>query len=174
MGADRSVASLLCQYGVYILPKWQGRHTPLALAVFAKAKAISYERSRVASRHARFGSRGASLGIQSAGTLELIEQLEAGFPFDALRRFETNSGVASVELISIRGIPGRTLARRRTAGRLAPEESERLLRISSVFERAAVRGRCSLCYAMAHDAEEGAGRRDTSQVCKNRTRRSRD
>jgi putative toxin-antitoxin system antitoxin component (TIGR02293 family) len=95
-----------------------------------------YERRPVTSRPARFGNRGASLGIRSAGTPQLIEQLEAGFPFDALRKFESNSGVAAAELVSILGIPERTLARRRTAGRLAPEESERLLRISNVFEKA--------------------------------------
>ena len=43
---------------------------------------------------------------------------------------------STAELVAILGIPERTLARRRTAGRLAPEESERLLRISSVFEKA--------------------------------------
>jgi putative toxin-antitoxin system antitoxin component (TIGR02293 family) len=34
------------------------------------------------------------------------------------------------------GIPERTLARRRLAGRFAADESERLLRISAVFEKA--------------------------------------
>lgn len=84
----------------------------------------------------RFRGRGASLGIRSGGTAELIEQLEAGFPFDALRNFESNSGVEASLLVSILAIPERTLARRRTAGRFAPDESERLLRISIVFERA--------------------------------------
>jgi putative toxin-antitoxin system antitoxin component (TIGR02293 family) len=106
------------------------------MVVLAKKNLTSYERRPAASRHARFSSRGASLGIRSAGTPELIEQLEAGFPFDTLRKFEANSGMASAVLISVLGIPERTLARRRSAGRLAPEESERLLRISSVFEKA--------------------------------------
>jgi len=126
-----------------MLPVWQeliaimaGMRYASFMAVLAKTKATSYQRQPVTSRHARFGNRGASLGIRNAGTPELIEQLEAGFPFDALRKFEANSGVASAELVSILGIPERTLARRRTAGRLAPEESERLLRISSVFEKA--------------------------------------
>lgn len=39
-------------------------------------------------------------------------------------------------LAEVIGIPERTLARRKAAGRLAPEESERLLRISSIFEKA--------------------------------------
>lgn len=89
-----------------------------------------------ARKESRFRSRGASLGIRSGGTAELIEQLEAGFPFHALRKFELNSGVEANLLVSILAIPERTLARRRTAGRFAPDESERLLRISIVFERA--------------------------------------
>jgi putative toxin-antitoxin system antitoxin component (TIGR02293 family) len=85
---------------------------------------------------ARIPSRGASLGLRGGDTTELIAQLEAGLPFEALRRFEANSGLEPALVLSVLGIPERTLARRRTAGRLAPEESERLLRIGMVFERA--------------------------------------
>jgi len=84
----------------------------------------------------RFGNRGASLGFRGIGTRELIARLESGFAFDALRSFESNSGMESAALMSVLGIPERTLARRRTTGRLAPQESERLLRISAVFEKA--------------------------------------
>jgi len=58
-----------------------------------------------------------------------------GFSYQALIAFETNSGVSLQELAEAIGIPERTLARRRAAGRLAPEESERLLRLSSIFEK---------------------------------------
>ena len=84
----------------------------------------------------RFHSRGESLGLRPGNTPELIAQLEAGFPFDALRRFAANSGVEPAALLSVLGIPERTLARRKSAGRLTPEESERLLRIGIVFEKA--------------------------------------
>jgi putative toxin-antitoxin system antitoxin component (TIGR02293 family) len=106
------------------------------MAILAKTKAARYERRLPAARHARFNGRGASLGIRNGGTPELIEQIEKGFPFDSLKKFEANSGVEAAMVVSILGIPERTLARRRTAGRLAPEESERLLRISTVFEKA--------------------------------------
>ena len=59
-----------------------------------------------------------------------------GFSYGALTAFETNSGVSVQSLAETIGIPERTLARRRAAGRLAPEESERLLRLSSIFEKA--------------------------------------
>jgi putative toxin-antitoxin system antitoxin component (TIGR02293 family) len=57
-----------------------------------------------------------------------------GFSYQALITFETNSGVSLQALAETIGIPERTLARRRAAGWLAPEESERFLRLSSIFE----------------------------------------
>jgi putative toxin-antitoxin system antitoxin component (TIGR02293 family) len=79
---------------------------------------------------------GSTLGIGHLNTPELIRHIESGFPFEALRNFEVRSGLDLAELTAVLGIPDRTLARRRTAGRFAPEESERLLRIGTVFEKA--------------------------------------
>lgn len=59
-----------------------------------------------------------------------------GFSYQALIALETNSGISVQSWAETIGIPERTLARRRTAGRLAPEESEKLLRVSSIFEKA--------------------------------------
>jgi putative toxin-antitoxin system antitoxin component (TIGR02293 family) len=84
----------------------------------------------------RFKTRGASLGITAASTGELISQVEHGFAFKALRQLESYSGMPASMIASIIGIPERTLARRKTAGRLTSEESERLLRVSTVFEKA--------------------------------------
>jgi putative toxin-antitoxin system antitoxin component (TIGR02293 family) len=81
-------------------------------------------------------TRGSSLGMRNRTTPQLIQQIESGFPFNTLLKFEANSGVEPAELMAVLGIPERTLARRRTAGRLAPEESERLLRIGTVYEKA--------------------------------------
>lgn len=104
------------------------------MAVSVKTNA--HDRTMSERKGSRFRSRGSSLGIRSSGTAELIEQLEAGFPFNALQKFASNSGVEANLLVSILAIPERTLARRRTAGRFAPDESERLLRMSIVFEKA--------------------------------------
>jgi len=84
----------------------------------------------------RLRSRGASLGLRARSTTELINQVERGFPFKALLSLEAKSGISTSEFAFILGIPDRTLARRRAAGKLTPEESERLLRISTVFEKA--------------------------------------
>jgi putative toxin-antitoxin system antitoxin component (TIGR02293 family) len=89
------------------------------------------------SRHSlRFRSRGSALGLTAANAPELIQQLERGFPFKTLQTLESRSGLALSRLAAVIGIPERTLARRKLSRKLTPEESERLLRISAVFENA--------------------------------------
>ncbi len=66
----------------------------------------------------------------------LIQRIRRGFNFGALTQFSKQSGLSLSILSEILQIPQRTLARRKIEGRLRPEESERLLRISTLFERA--------------------------------------
>src|SRR5580658_10073422 len=79
---------------------------------------------------------GASLGLKVSRTDQLIDQVQHGLSFKALVSLEAASGMMASEIASMIGIPARTLARRRVAGKLAPDESERLLRIATVFEKA--------------------------------------
>ena len=67
--------------------------------------------------------------------MHIIRQLEEGFSFDALERLVSHTGLSLALLSSVIGIPDRTLARRKAAGKLSPEESERLLRLSGIFEK---------------------------------------
>ena len=76
------------------------------------------------------------MGMTATTTDELIRRIERGFSFKALKTLETLSGVGASSIASAIGIPERTLARRKAAGRLSPEESERLFRISTLFEKA--------------------------------------
>jgi putative toxin-antitoxin system antitoxin component (TIGR02293 family) len=80
-------------------------------------------------------ARARTLGLKTAKADELIREIDRGLPFRALQNFETASGVESAVIVSVMGIPDRTLARRKAAGRLSPEESERLLRISTIFDK---------------------------------------
>lgn len=91
--------------------------------------------SEPAGRGVRFRTRGASLGLAANDIPDLIQQIERGFSFDALLKLEVNSGVSLPLLASVIGIPERTLARRKAVGRLEPGESERLLRVSNLFEK---------------------------------------
>ena len=87
-------------------------------------------------RTPRYRLRGSTLGLTASGPAELIQQLERGFSFKTLQTFESRSGLALSRLAATLGIPERTLARRKVSRRLTPEESERLLRISAIFEDA--------------------------------------
>lgn len=84
----------------------------------------------------RFKTRGASLGLAPTGTPGLVRRVERGLPFKSLESFGAKTGLSIALIASVLGIPERTLARRRAAGKLAPDESERLLRVSLVFEKA--------------------------------------
>src|SRR5882672_10107289 len=82
------------------------------------------------------GERGTSLGLSASNASELIQQVERGFSFKTLHILESRSGLPGPALAGLVGIPGRTLARRKSKGRFTPEESERLLRLGTVFEQA--------------------------------------
>jgi putative toxin-antitoxin system antitoxin component (TIGR02293 family) len=84
----------------------------------------------------RGGERGASLGLSASNSAELIQQVERGFSFKTLHTLESRSGLPGAALAGLVGIPERTLARRRSKGKFTPEESERLLRLGTVFEQA--------------------------------------
>ncbi len=79
---------------------------------------------------------GASLGLRAHRTDDLIRQLQGGLPFSALRAFAGTTRLPVSRIASTLDIPERTLARRRAVGRLAPDESERLFRLSRIFEKA--------------------------------------
>lgn len=87
-------------------------------------------------RMTRRGKAGVSLGLSIDSIPELIREVGRGFSYQALETFESNSGIRIQALAETVGIPERTLARRKVTGRLGPEESERLLRLSSIFEKA--------------------------------------
>jgi putative toxin-antitoxin system antitoxin component (TIGR02293 family) len=81
-------------------------------------------------------AKASGLGLKAANAESLIRQVEAGFPFSILERFVVRSGIAISDIASIAGIPPRTLARRKASGKFTWDESERLLRIALVFEKA--------------------------------------
>jgi putative toxin-antitoxin system antitoxin component (TIGR02293 family) len=84
----------------------------------------------------RYPSLGASLGLPALETDALIRKLQTGLSFRALQSISSESSIPISEIGHIMQVPERTLARRRVAGRLSPEESEKLLRLSHIFEQA--------------------------------------
>src|SRR5271169_5347301 len=95
---------------------------------------VRKEERSASGRSAGYRTAGASLGLAVASTPHLVRELRRGLPFRALEFLSSESGIPVSEIADIIGIPPRTLARRKVSGRLAPAESERLLRISRIFE----------------------------------------
>ena len=75
------------------------------------------------------------LGLRSFDTAALLKRLEEGLSFAAFERLKRRLSVSSQELADAALITQRTLARRKRTGRLGPDESDRLVRVSRVFAR---------------------------------------
>ncbi|MGH7650541.1 MAG: type II RES/Xre toxin-antitoxin system antitoxin [Gemmatimonadaceae bacterium] len=91
--------------------------------------------------HARPGHRQghyylALFGLRKYDPLHAVDQIQRGFSYSAFERFQRNTELSLRLLAQIVEIPERTLARRKAARRLSPEESDRLARFSRVFARA--------------------------------------
>jgi putative toxin-antitoxin system antitoxin component (TIGR02293 family) len=83
-----------------------------------------------------YTSRGQSMGLKAGSTRDLHESVSIGLPFRSILTLGESSHLLIEEISSVAGIPSRTLSRRKAEGRFRPEESDRLLRVSTVFERA--------------------------------------
>lgn len=73
------------------------------------------------------------LGLSRFDFPGVLEKIQKGLPYSALERLQKNIGLSNDQLLHLLQIPKRTLARRKAAGRLSPEESERLVRVARVF-----------------------------------------
>ena len=87
-------------------------------------------------RSARYSHRGQSIGMKSANAGQIIVALQKGLPYKAITTLEKESGLTVESIAQVVQVPPRTLARRRKAGRFEQLESERLLRLGMVFEKA--------------------------------------
>jgi putative toxin-antitoxin system antitoxin component (TIGR02293 family) len=78
----------------------------------------------------------ALLGLRHYQLLKIYSQLQKGLAYSAFERFQRNTGLSAASLAELIQLPPRTLARRKDAGRLEPDESDRLFRVARVFGRA--------------------------------------
>jgi putative toxin-antitoxin system antitoxin component (TIGR02293 family) len=67
---------------------------------------------------------------------ELIQNIKNGLPISAFEKIQKELEVSADTLASTVNIASRTLARRKKEGRFQPDESERVVRIASLFDRA--------------------------------------
>ena len=63
--------------------------------------------------------------------------VQKGLAYKALELFSQQAGTPVLTIATILNIPDRTVARRKARRRFAPDESERPLRISRIYEQAA-------------------------------------
>lgn len=75
------------------------------------------------------------LGLRQYDALSVDAHVRKGLAYSAFERFSRNAELSTTRLAELTGIPARTLARRKEEGRLAPEESDRLARVSRIFAR---------------------------------------
>lgn len=76
------------------------------------------------------------LGLKSYDTPTLHARVRAGLSFTALQRLLRVAALPMHVAAAILHIPPRTLQRRRVAGRLQPDESDRLVRLSRIIGKA--------------------------------------
>lgn len=75
----------------------------------------------------------ALLGLRTFDPVQLHTRVEEGFSYEALERLRRALDLTTARLSELLRIPPRTLARRKEARRLEPDESDRLLRLSRLL-----------------------------------------
>lgn len=78
----------------------------------------------------------AMLNLTALPPDKLVRLLQRGLPYKTLIALSAESGIPEGELAAFIEIPERTLARRRIAGKLRQNESERLLRLANMVDKA--------------------------------------
>ena len=79
---------------------------------------------------------GDSIGARYGTLLQASRMVGAGLPFAAIGRLRAASGLTLDRIKQAAGLSEGSFARRKRSGRLSPDESERLLRVSRLFEMA--------------------------------------
>lgn len=77
-----------------------------------------------------------SLGIETDDAVAAVRLVRSGFPFKSLANFQKATALPWTAISRFVAIPQRTLTRRQTQGKLQPDESDRVLRASTVFDMA--------------------------------------
>ncbi|MDA1052186.1 MAG: DUF2384 domain-containing protein [Planctomycetota bacterium] len=80
--------------------------------------------------------RGHTVGLQSNNLRNVLQRIAAGLPYQAVESLQSKSGLRLADVARVTGIPLRTMARRKENGKLNSVESERLLRLTFLFEQA--------------------------------------
>jgi len=77
-----------------------------------------------------------SIGIKSKNMDDLIRKVQRGFPVSSFEKLRRKLDVSDNLLSQVINIPMRTLTRRKQQGRLNVIESEKVLRIAKLYDKA--------------------------------------
>ena len=77
-----------------------------------------------------------SIGVRAKNQDELIRIVKKGLPVSSFEKLKDQIGISGKTLSEIINIVPRTLARRKAEGRFQSNESERLLRLALLFDKA--------------------------------------
>src|SRR3984893_14470513 len=96
----------LCHGGRISMTKWQNGEYSNPMATLTRTKrGKPSSGTKPVRRTLHFRTRGSSLGLRAMTTPQLIEQLQVGLSFEALRSLESNSGLDVLVLATVIGIP---------------------------------------------------------------------
>ncbi|MCM2316264.1 MAG: DUF2384 domain-containing protein [Thermoanaerobaculia bacterium] len=76
------------------------------------------------------------VGLKVFDSKKILTMVARGLPVQTLTRFQKNTSFSTSDIGELVAIAPRTLHRRKEQGRLAPEESDRLLRVTRLFAKA--------------------------------------
>ncbi len=79
---------------------------------------------------------GRVLGTRTRGEGDLRRKISAGLPYAALEALMKRSGLTRDEVSQVLRLPARTLARRKSEGKLSADESDRLARLGRILSEA--------------------------------------
>lgn len=77
-----------------------------------------------------------AIDIKSKNINDMIQKVQKGLPVRSFEKLGKKLGVSDTLLSRILNIPMRTLTRRKHQGRLNAEESEKVLRIAKLYDKA--------------------------------------
>ncbi|MEY4549884.1 MAG: hypothetical protein RL685_6079 [Pseudomonadota bacterium] len=104
-----------------------------AAQLLADANWLCYTCQMAAIRRPPFPSPSSQSAPGSVRLHERVNEVRSGLPYAELARLQAAVDLSAAETAKVLGIPERTLARRKD-GKLTAEESDRLDRITRVFE----------------------------------------
>ena len=107
-----------------------------ALAAFLDTADLHELRARMQSGDRQGHYYVALLGLRTYEPLRIVASVQKGLSYAALLRLQRNTNIPVSQLADVAQISARTLARRKQQGRLDPDESHRLVRLSRVIGRA--------------------------------------